>query len=163
MIISMPTTGRPQHRYDHPLRSLVQRTGDVTIATDLGVPRSTARGWLGKAPKAVVSLDVTDLSASALQQEVLELRRSVRKLTRSDLNLSDQPHPTRGSVFVSQGGQFSLSLDIRPISRLARRSFSVSGQPLPPTTGKPDTYILHTIGIPSWRGVSRPNYFAGLG
>ena len=81
MIISMPTTARPQRRYDHRLRSLVQRTGDVTIATDLAVPRSTARGWLGKAPKVVVSLDVTDLSASALQQEVLELRRRVKKLT----------------------------------------------------------------------------------
>ena len=34
----------------------------MTIATDLGVPRSTARGWLGKAPKVVVCLDViTDL------------------------------------------------------------------------------------------------------
>ena len=81
MIIAMPTTARPQRRYDHRLRSLVQRTGDVSIATDLGVPRSTARGWVGKAPKAVVSLDVTDLSASALQQEVLELRRRVKKLT----------------------------------------------------------------------------------
>ena len=28
----------------------------MTIATDLGVPRSTARGWLGQAPKVVVSL-----------------------------------------------------------------------------------------------------------
>jgi putative transposase len=80
-IISMPTTARPQRRYDHRLRNLVQRTGDVTIATDLGVPRSTAQGWVGKAPKAVVSLDVTDLSASALHQEVLELRRRVKKLT----------------------------------------------------------------------------------
>jgi len=53
----------------------------VTIATSLGVPRSTARGWLGKAPKVVVSLDVTDLSAPALHQEVLELRRRVKKLT----------------------------------------------------------------------------------
>ena len=77
MIISMPTTARPQQRYDHRLRDLVQHTGDVTIATDLGVPRSTARGWLGKAPKLVVSLDVTDLSASELHQEVLELRRRV--------------------------------------------------------------------------------------
>ena len=81
MIMSMPTTARPQHRYDHRLRNLVQRTGNVTIATDLGVPRSTARGWLGKTPKVVVSLDVTDLSASALQQEVLELQRRVKKLT----------------------------------------------------------------------------------
>src|SRR5262249_13427072 len=37
-------------------------------------------GWLGNTPKVVVSLDVTDLSASALQQEVLELRRRVKKL-----------------------------------------------------------------------------------
>jgi putative transposase len=81
MIIAMPTTARPQQRYDHRLRNLVQRTGDVTIATDLGVPRSTARGWLGKAPKVVVSLDVTDLRASELHQEVLELRRRVKKPT----------------------------------------------------------------------------------
>jgi hypothetical protein len=79
MIMSMPTTARPQHRYDHRLRNLVQRTKNVTIATDLGIPRSTARGWLSKAPKAVVNLDVTDLSASALHQEVLELRRRVKK------------------------------------------------------------------------------------
>src|SRR2546427_12080758 len=81
MIISMPTTARPQQRYDHRLRNLVQLTGDVTIATDLGVPRSTARGWLGKTPNVVVSLDVTDLRASELHQEVLKLRRRVKKLT----------------------------------------------------------------------------------
>src|SRR6516225_2132615 len=81
MIIPMTTTGRLQQRYDHRLRDLVQRTGDVTIATDLGVPRSTARGWLRKAPKVVVSLDVSDLRASELHQEVLALRRRVKKLT----------------------------------------------------------------------------------
>ena len=81
MIISMPTTARPQQRYDHRLRNIVQRTEDLTIATDLGVPRSTARGWLGKTPKIVVSLDVTDLRASELHQEVMELRRRVKKLT----------------------------------------------------------------------------------
>ena len=59
MIIFMPPTARPQHRYDHRLRNLVQRTGDVTVATDLGVPRSTARGWLG-GPTVVVCLDVAD-------------------------------------------------------------------------------------------------------
>src|SRR5438309_1729923 len=81
MIIPMTTTGRLQQRYDQRLRDLVQGTGDVTIATNLGVPRSTARGWLGKAPKVVVSLSVTNLKASELQQEVLELRRRVKKLT----------------------------------------------------------------------------------
>ena len=95
MIMSMPTTALPQHRYDHRLRNLVQRTGYVTIATDLGVPRSTARGWLGKAPKVVVSLDVTDLTASELQQEVLELRRRVKKLT-ALLRLAVVRHNTIG-------------------------------------------------------------------
>jgi hypothetical protein len=57
MIIRMTNRSRPQRRYDHRLRDLVQRTGDLTIATDLGVPRSTARGWLGTAPRVVVSLE----------------------------------------------------------------------------------------------------------
>jgi hypothetical protein len=73
MIVPMTTPGRPQQGYDHRLRDLVQGTRDLTIATDLGVPRSTASGWLGKTLKVVVSLDVTDLRASELQQEVLEL------------------------------------------------------------------------------------------
>ena len=80
MIIPMTTTARPQQRYDHRLRDLVQRTGDVTIATDLGVPRSTARGWLGAAPTVVVSLDVADLTEPELRQEILKLRRRVQKL-----------------------------------------------------------------------------------
>jgi hypothetical protein len=58
MIIRMTTTSRPQQRYDHRLRDLVQRTGDLTITTDLGVPRSTARGWLRAAPTMMVSLEV---------------------------------------------------------------------------------------------------------
>jgi hypothetical protein len=77
----MPTTVRSQQRYDHRLRNLVQRTGDVTVATDLGVPRSTARGWLGTAPTVVVCLDVADLTAQELRQEVLKLQRRVHKLT----------------------------------------------------------------------------------
>jgi len=81
MIIPVTSTGRRQRRYDHRLRDLVQRTGDVTIATDLSVPRSTARGWLGDGQTVVVSLDVANLKALELQQEVLELRRRVKKLT----------------------------------------------------------------------------------
>ena len=38
MIIPMPTASRPQQRDDHRLRDLVQRSGDLTIATKLGVP-----------------------------------------------------------------------------------------------------------------------------
>src|SRR3979490_1904554 len=81
MIIPVTTTARPQQRYDHRLRDLVQRTGDVTIATDLGVPRSTARGWLGGAPTVVVCLDVVDLTEPELRQEILKLRRRVQKLS----------------------------------------------------------------------------------
>jgi putative transposase len=81
MIISMPTTARPQGRYDHRLRHLVQRTGDVTIATNRAVPRSTARGWLGAAHTVVVSLDVADLTEPELRHEVLKIRRRVQKLT----------------------------------------------------------------------------------
>jgi hypothetical protein len=81
MIMSRLTTARPQQRYDHRLRELVQRSGDVTVATDLGVPRSTARGWLGATPTVVVSLDVADLTEPELRREVLKLRRRVQKLT----------------------------------------------------------------------------------
>jgi hypothetical protein len=81
MIVSMPTTARPQQRYDHRLRDLVHRTGDVTVATDLGVPRSTARGWRGAAPTVVVCLDVVGLTEPELRQEVLKLRRRVQKIS----------------------------------------------------------------------------------
>src|SRR5262245_43104499 len=82
-IIRMTTTGRLQHRYDHRLRDLVHATGDVSIATNLGIPRSTARGWLGKAATVVVSVDVTNRTASELQREVLELRRRMKKITQA--------------------------------------------------------------------------------
>jgi hypothetical protein len=81
MIILMTTLRRPQQRYDHRLRELVRGTTNVTIATDFGVPRSTARGWLRETPKVVVSLDATNLTTSELQQEIVALRRRVRKLT----------------------------------------------------------------------------------
>jgi hypothetical protein len=81
MITLMTTSRRSQQRYDHRLRELVHVTGNVTIATDLGVPRSTVRGWLRKAPVGVVGLDVTTLRTSELQQEIVALRRRVRKLT----------------------------------------------------------------------------------
>ena len=80
MIISMPTIARSQQRYDHRLRNLVQRTGDVTVATNLGVPGSTARGWLVETPTVVVCLDVTELTEPELRLEVLKLRRRVQTL-----------------------------------------------------------------------------------
>jgi hypothetical protein len=76
----MPATARLQRRYDHRLRHLVQRTGDVAVATDRGVPASTARGWLSPARTVVVCLDVAELAEPELRQGVLKLRRRVQKL-----------------------------------------------------------------------------------
>ena len=64
-MISHMTTARPQQRYDHRLRELVQRTGNLSIAADLGVPRSTARGWLRTAPSVVVGLEAANLTRGA--------------------------------------------------------------------------------------------------
>jgi len=50
----------------------------VTVATDRGVPRSTARGSLGATPTVVVGLDVAGLTEPELRQE--NLRRRVQKL-----------------------------------------------------------------------------------
>jgi hypothetical protein len=80
MIIRVTTTSRPQQRYDHRLRALVQRTGDMAIATALGVPRSTARGWLGAAPSVVISLEEGDFTEQELRQEILKLRRRIERL-----------------------------------------------------------------------------------
>src|SRR5215472_19261972 len=62
MIVTMPTLARSQQCYDHRLRNLVQRTGDVRVVMELGVPRSTARGWLVETPRVVVCLDATELT-----------------------------------------------------------------------------------------------------
>jgi putative transposase len=77
----MATTTRTQRRYDHRLRELVRMTKDIRCAIKQGVPRSTARSWL-TAPRAeVVTVDVLDMDANQLQQQVLRLRRRIQKLT----------------------------------------------------------------------------------
>ena len=75
-----------QKQYDHRLCRLIQTTGDLELAVRHGVPRSTARGWLKQCRTDVVSIDVLDMDAEALQREVLSLRRRVSRLL-SLLNL----------------------------------------------------------------------------
>ncbi len=58
---------RTQKKYDHRLRDLIQNTGDLDLAVRYGVPRSTARGWLKQSRANVVSIDVIDMDATALQ------------------------------------------------------------------------------------------------
>ena len=76
----MTTAVRRQKRYDHRLRELVRRTGEIHLATARGVPRSTARGWLGASSSAVVSLNAADRTEAELRQEILTLQRRVGKL-----------------------------------------------------------------------------------
>jgi hypothetical protein len=73
----MKTASRPQRRNDHQLRDLVRPTGDLTITTELGVPRSTARGWLAEAPTVVISVDGANRTEAELRQEILKLRQRV--------------------------------------------------------------------------------------
>lgn len=77
----MTDTVPQQRRYDHRLKHLVQTTGDIAIATERGVPASTARGWLTQSPTDVVSLELSDLNTTQLQHEVTRLRRRIAKLT----------------------------------------------------------------------------------
>jgi putative transposase len=71
---------RTQKQYDHRLRLLIQNTRDLDLAVRHGVPRSTARRWLKQSRTDVVSIDVLDMDADALQREVLFLRRRVTRL-----------------------------------------------------------------------------------
>ena len=74
----MPENTYTQKQYDHRLRRLIQKTGDLDLAVRYGVPRSTARGWLKQASTDVVSIDVLDMDTEALQREVLFLSSPLR-------------------------------------------------------------------------------------
>ena len=72
---------RQQRTYDHRLVRLVQDTRDPTIATRLGVPRSTAAGWILRAPRLVVAAPGHDASTAELRSRVARLEKRVRRLT----------------------------------------------------------------------------------
>ena len=55
-IQSMSTNTPSRKTYDHRLRNLVYTTKDVSLALDLGVPRSTAYGWIRNEPPEVVNV-----------------------------------------------------------------------------------------------------------
>ena len=76
----MATTTQTQNRYDHRLKELVRSTQDIRCAIQQGVPPSTARGWLRAPTAEVISIDVVQLDAINLQNEVLQLRARLQKL-----------------------------------------------------------------------------------
>ncbi len=71
---------RRQSTYDHRLIRLVQNTGDITIATGLGIPRSMAAGWIRRAPCPVTTAAGLDDSAANLRARVARLERRVCRL-----------------------------------------------------------------------------------
>lgn len=90
----MIATSRIQRRYDHRLQAMVKSAGSIEIALEQGIPRSTARGWLERLDSLlVVSTDVVDQDVTALQLEVLALRRKVKRLS-----CFDKPAPFSSGV-----------------------------------------------------------------
>ncbi len=71
----MLTVTRHQQAYDHRLRLYVHDSGDVEVASQLGVPRSTAHGWRKRPGKPVVTLAKDDNELQRLANEVTRLRR----------------------------------------------------------------------------------------
>ncbi len=62
-------TARSRRVYDPRLRELVFHTGDVSLARDVGVPRSTANDWVNGRFRDVVGLAVFDKETADLQAE----------------------------------------------------------------------------------------------
>ena len=52
----------------------------MSIALDLGVPRSTAYGWIRNEPPEVVTLDDLELNEQQLQYELIRARKRCRRL-----------------------------------------------------------------------------------
>jgi putative transposase len=71
---------RRQKSYDHRLVQLVRDTRDATIATRVGVPRSTASGWIRRAPRPVTSTAATDPALAELRARVARLEKRVELL-----------------------------------------------------------------------------------
>ena len=102
----MSDKNHKQKQYDPRLRELIQTTGDLDLATRHGVPRSTARGWLKQTKTDVVSIDVLDMDAEALQRQVLWLRRRLtRLLALLHLVVANPQAPVAVSEHFGHGGQ----------------------------------------------------------
>jgi hypothetical protein len=68
----------------------------VTVATDLGVPRSTARGWLGETPTVVVCLDLMEFTELLADVFALYLKSPILDAFWYTESLQSRLHPVRG-------------------------------------------------------------------
>ena len=109
----MTSTTRTQNKYDHRLRELIRSTGDIDHAIQLGVPRSTARGWLTSTGSDVVTLDVVGMDNLRLQQEVLRMQRRgdrLAALLRLVIVVSTLSDVSRSNIRIPEGTAMILLL-----------------------------------------------------
>ncbi len=77
----MNEPARLQRRYDHRLKELVRLTGDIRPVLEVGVPSSTARGWLQRSQAPIVSLPAAaEMLPEDLHRELVRLRRQNERL-----------------------------------------------------------------------------------
>ena len=71
---------RKLKKYDHRLVDLVRRTGDIDLATRMGVPRTTATGWVRLDERSVVTATPCTETVEKLQARVAKLEKRVQRL-----------------------------------------------------------------------------------
>ncbi|MFC1766753.1 hypothetical protein ACFL6U_32345, partial [Planctomycetota bacterium] len=131
----MISTNRTRQRYDHRLRDLIRSQGNINYAIELGVPRSTAHGWLTSHPVEIVTVDVVDMDLLSLQKEVLTLRKRIKWIVAlfrllvvlmkvSDFSLENSRLP-EGSQKARLLRAIELSLSVLPL-RVALRLLQLS-------------------------------------
>ena len=91
---------RIQKSCDHRLVQLVEETGDATIATRIGVPRSTPIGWVRRAPRSVTTDATADDALATPRTRVARLEKrneALRAVLRILVPLLRilKPHPSR--------------------------------------------------------------------
>lgn len=72
---------RTQRIYGHRRVRLIRDTGDPSLATRLGVPRSTAAGWVRRARRPVISSPGLDGAPPHLLARLTHLEQRVRRLS----------------------------------------------------------------------------------
>ena len=80
---------RPKRTYDHRLVRLVQETGDATIATGLGIPRSTVAGWLRRKARKRKSASVMAVHPRTAQALARHSKLELTMQTYTDVRLLD--------------------------------------------------------------------------
>ena len=71
---------RHQRSYDHRLVLQVRDARDPSLATRLGVPRSTATGWLRRPPPSVMAAPTTEATVHEPQRKVARIEKRCRRL-----------------------------------------------------------------------------------